>query len=90
MVVGAILICNMRGRDVAAYRAATEIALRRRFGPAVNAGAPSGYAPILPGQITGCQARLRYTYYPHPTGAMFSVEFYRVADCAHDPMRTTG
>jgi hypothetical protein len=73
---------NMRGRDADAYRTATELVLKRRFGDAQPLSDPA-YPAVLPGQRTGCRRSVRYTYYPDRVG--FSVDLNRV-DCAADPM----
>jgi hypothetical protein len=79
----------IHGSNIAAYRTATQIVLRRRFGPAVvEQDAQSGYAQVLPGQITGCRGGLRYTYYQDRGRPWFSVDMNRVADCATDPLRS--
>ena len=78
----------IHGSNIAAYRTATQMALRRRFGPAVEQDAESGYAPVLPGQITVCRGGLRYTYYQNPGHPLFSVDLSRIADCGTDPMRS--
>ena len=85
-------VCNVvvRGRDFAAYRAATEAALHRTLGADVTAGGRSNYRAWVPGQITGCDQGIRYSYYQLPKGNGFSVELSRVSDCARDPMRATG
>jgi hypothetical protein len=74
----------MHGSDVAAFRTAAQMVFRSRFGPAVDRYAQSGYAPVAPGQITGCHDGLRYTY--NQERGAFRVELNRIADCATDPM----
>lgn len=77
---------HIHGRDVAAYRAATQRVLRRRFGPGVERDGGSGYKALVPGQITGCREGLRYSYYPEPrSSSRFSVDLNRIADCKTDP-----
>ena len=84
--------CNvhMKGRAIAAYRAATEAALKRRFGAGMAEDGRAGYEAVVPGQVTGCRDGVRYTYYREPKLSGFTVETYRVADCARDPLRGAG
>lgn len=85
-------VCNVgvRGRNLAAYRMATEAALHRTLGTETAADGRAGYRTWVPGQITGCGEAVRYTYYPQPNGKGFSVELTRVSDCARDPQRSAG
>jgi hypothetical protein len=85
-------ICHVhiKGRNFAAYGEATKAALRRTFGAEAASDGGSGYRAWVPGQITGCRQGVRYTYYQEPKSNGFSVENYRVADCAHDPLRMPG
>jgi len=85
-------VCNtaLHGRNVDAYRAATEAALHRGLGADPATDGRTAYKAILPGQVTGCHQAIRYTFYPEPKWHGFSVELYRVPDCAHDLMRARG
>lgn len=74
---------NMKARDAAAYRAAVQVVLRRRFGSALDEDRPSAYRQILPGQVTGCQSGVLYTYYA--TRRIFSVDLTR-SDCPVHPI----
>jgi len=74
---------NMKRSNTAEYRAVTKAVLRRRFGPAVEQDALSGYKAVLPGQVTGCHHGVRYTFYENPRGTIFSVDLNRV-DCTNE------
>jgi hypothetical protein len=88
VVVGrTICSLNIRGGNIASYRVAAQRALHHRLGPSVGHEADQGYRSVLPGQITGCQNGVRYSYYQQGDRPFFSVELNRVADCAKDPMR---
>ena len=84
-------VCNvvMRGRDVAAFRAAAQRAVDLTLAPGSADGAPSSYRQWVPGQITGCRQGIRYTYYEDDRRGRFSVELTRVA-CDRDPLRLAG
>jgi hypothetical protein len=84
-------VCNvvLRGRDVAAYRAAAQRAVDLALGPGAANDAPSHYRQWVPGQITGCRRGIRYSYYEDKRRGRFSVELTRVA-CDRDPLRQAG
>jgi hypothetical protein len=78
------------GHDFDTYRAATELALFRKFGASIDDDGRIGYQAVLPGQVTGCRGFVRYTYYPQPHWGGFQLELYRVANCASDPLKING